>query len=549
MDKICLYVKTIKHLKLRQIVYQLRSRLVTPRLKLSKISTLCVRAEHSKSETFRFSPRWTGGEFDIRHKTFEFIGQKLTFGTSVRWGEEKFGGLWLDHLHYFRYLELVPKNRDNVRFVIELLKQWKGCREDVAKAFWPPYNASERAFCISRWYLENQNFLSYAESEFVLNIISQDIDFVSRNLELNLDGNHLLKNIAAVYWGTALFEVSAEHKWVKCVERYYDSIVNEQILPDGLHYEKSFIYHQLALIDFLDILAIHPDVESVNYRKLYNLTRKMAIAHQVLLHPQGRPCLFNDSSLNLSSSPSKVKEHYQLVFGQLKDITALEASGYYKLADDNMCVIVDAGNIGPDCQMGHAHSDMLHFELSWLGIPVLIEAGTSSYYSERRSYERSTKGHNTAIINDKSQSKNWGSFRVAERGRCNIIGKEVEEGYVRLSAQHNGYLKDSGIIHRRDFTYSNESLVIEDSFIGRRVDCVDIKINFHFSKYCSVDIVSDTYALVNLDGDHTLSFYVSDGSMHIEDMQYSENYNELIDGVLLVLSNIKGFVKTKISIV
>lgn len=548
MDKLGLYIKTVRHLKLRQIVHQVQRRLVKPRLKLHKKNTLCVRAEHAKN-TFKFPPRWTGGEFDIKHKTFEFIGRKVTFGASLSWGEEKFGGLWLDHLHYFRYLELVPKNIDGVRFVFELLKEWKRSREDVSKAFWPPYNASERAFCISRWYLENQSLLSQAETEFILSIVSQDIDFVSENLELNLDGNHLLKNIAVVYWGTALFDVSAEHKWVRCVERYYDSIVKEQILFDGLHYEKSFIYHQLALIDFLDILAIHPNVESTTYQKLYDLTKKMAIAHQMLLHPLGKPCLFNDSSLNLSSSPSKVKEHYQSVFGRLDEIRILEASGYYKLADDNMCVFVDAGNIGPDCQMGHAHSDMLHFELSWLGIPVLIEAGTSSYYSERRSYERSTKGHNTATINDKSQANNWGSFRVAERGRCSVIGKDFQEGYGRLSAKHDAYLRDLGLIHQRDFTYSNESLTIVDNFSGSNTDSAEIRINFHFSKYCSVEILTDTHAIVSLNSGQNLSLHVSNGSIHIEKMQYSEKYNELMDGTLLVLSNIEGSVETRISLV
>lgn len=538
------YFSSVRHLKPRQIYYQLMSRIKSTDIKFKDVSlppiSICI--EH---RTFDFVPRWTGGKFDIQGKVFEFIELEVKFPDVVDWNEERHGGLWLDHLHYFRYLEKLPSTADSVRLAINLIRDWHKNRRSARKAYWPPYNASERIFCMSRWFITNYHLLSENDKEFLLSVIYHDIDFVCDNLEFKLDGNHLLKNISSVKWGTLFFDIDINHKWKRCIRKHYREIILEQILPDGLHYEKSFIYHQLALIDFLDLLALDSNKNSDDYIFLYNNVKKMASAHEMLIHPGGSACMFNDSPLNLSSSPIEVLNHSKKLLGCIPKVKVLPDSGYFNLADSDMYIVMDAGSLGPDNQMGHSHSDMLHFELSWKGTSVLIEAGTSSYYCpDRRPYERSTVGHNTATVEGDSQAVNWGNFRVARRGKCLLKYQCIKQDFGEVIAAHDGFEQKHRIVHNRQAKYDGSSFIIADSFIGLATKKKKIQLNYHFADSCSVDLIDKSNAIISINGENVLRVSISKGNLAIKPMEYALKYNKLRVGTLLSIADIDEHVET-----
>jgi uncharacterized heparinase superfamily protein len=119
---------------------------------------------------------------------------------------------------------------------------------------------------------------------------------------------------------------------------------------------------------------------------------------------------------------------------------------------------MDCGNIGPDYQPGHAHSDTFNFELIKKGIPVFVDTGISTYEKDSiRKFERSTESHNTVVINNEDQSKVWGGFRVANRAK--IIELIEQDNFIMAS--HNGY-KKKNILHTRKFSYERNVVIIED---------------------------------------------------------------------------------------
>ena len=555
MSKILLFFHTVRYLTVRQIFFQLKARVFKSRVNLNKAQALNLRSDlNAVLDLSRgFVPRWTGGEAGSVEGGFEFISETVKYKEGVDWSESRFGGLWLDHLHYFRYLDVLSGTADKVNQGYKLIMSWAIGRLSVNKAFWPPYNASERAFCMGRWLLLNRGLLSEQQISKVTMIIYQDIDFVSQHLEWNLDGNHLLKNISAVWWGCHLFDEAHAKKWQAMVNLHLKSIVSNQVLEDGLHYEKSPLYHQLALIDFVDILSVMP-ADSIDYDYLSSLVMKMYSAFKFLIHPDGLSCMFGDSPANLSAPASEVIRFCDDFIGEPLIPHELPVAGYYQLStDSDFYIIADTGDLGPDEQMGHAHSDMLHFELSFRGKRVLVEGGTSSYYdSIRRPYERSTCAHNTLSLNGASQCQSWSNFRVAQRGHCQVNEHLIQKSKRTLVAQHDGFISTYGVHHRRLFNYQKGVLIVEDfidyCFKNRAARIERIESYLHFSSRCYLKDIDETSILISVDGDE-LYLVIENASFEITSMNYGVGYNQIKKGTCVKMVMKEGTAGAKFSFI
>ena len=69
-------------------------------------------------------------------------------------------------------------------------------------------------------------------------------------------------------------------------------------------------------------------------------------------------------------------------------------------------LFLDVGNIGPDYQPGHAHSDTFNFELIFKNKPIIVDTGISTYEKNNtRQLQRSTFSHNTVMIGNSEQSE------------------------------------------------------------------------------------------------------------------------------------------------
>jgi hypothetical protein len=527
---------TVRHLSTRQILYQIKSRLTRKNIFLKVESPiLCDDIVNVSFKQTNFTPRWTGGSVCLENNTFTFLNLSKSY-RAINWCDDSLGGLWLDHLHYFRFLELFTNNKNCITKSYQLIIDWNANKGSCSKAFWPPYNASERAFCISRWLLLSKEHLDRDQISQILLIVFQDIDFVSRNLEWNLDGNHLLKNLSIIWWGIEIFDKKITTKWEGLLNNNLKKVVEEQILKDGMHYEKSYVYHQIALIDFLDIYSLVQVKSSSNSSSnniLKNLIKKMLLSMEYMTHPDGRGCLFNDSPSNLSSNPVSVIAHARVNMSDntIEDLNHLRESGYIQLKNSHdFYIITDVGNLGPDNQLGHAHSDMLHFEMSYKNYRVLVEGGTSNYYDKkRRPYERSTEAHNSVTINKKSQSTNWSNFRVSHRGHCKVVDYRWSEGMTMLCAEHDGFESKFGIIHRRSFEFKKGVFSVDDILIGQADSSLIVESFLHFSNECDLKF-SKGILTICINGQYHLYMKAYNAEIHIEQMKYASQYNCLISG-------------------
>ena len=114
---------------------------------------------------------------------------------------------------------------------------------------------------------------------------------------------------------------------------------------------------------------------------------------------------------------------------------------------------------------GHAHNDLLSFELQIRGCDIIVDGGSYCYSpsAEWRNRFRSTRAHSTLSIEGEEQN----TFDVSGKDLFSILD-EAEPRIARFTADmlqghHAGY---RGGVHRRTFLLRPGGLVIRDEYEG-----------------------------------------------------------------------------------
>ncbi|GGV40296.1 hypothetical protein GCM10010277_28290 [Streptomyces longisporoflavus] len=147
--------------------------------------------------------------------------------------------------------------------------------------------------------------------------------------------------------------------------------------------------------------------------------------------------------------------------------TARPASRPAHFADAGMTILRGPGEIWCRCDGGphgflsiaaHAHADALSVEVRHDGVDVLADPGTFCYHGqpEWRQYFRSTLGHNTLRLGGGDQSLSGGPFLWTRHARSRVLVADTsgasdasDGGTARWCAEHDGYQREDGAVHRR----------------------------------------------------------------------------------------------------
>ena len=108
---------------------------------------------------------------------------------------------------------------------------------------------------------------------------------------------------------------------------------------------------------------------------------------------------------------------------------------------------------------GHAHADALAITLSFKGSPLLVDAGTGCYTTDRdvRDRLRSTALHNTVVVDDQPQSRPAGPFHWATVATTRVHRWRNNEGFDYFDGEHDGY---EPVVHRRHLLALHGDLVV-----------------------------------------------------------------------------------------
>jgi uncharacterized heparinase superfamily protein len=416
---------------------------------------------------------------------FTFLNRSVDFGREIDWYRPDLDvgtRLWKTHLHEFSYAPALafadvraPSQGHRAR-LFALIDSWSEAspigRPGFALDAW---NSRAVATRLVHW----------AVAGCLLGLRGDDSDgrqfgtaiglhglFLRDNLELDLCGNHLLRDAVGLVFADAL--VGGVPDALDWLERQ----VREQLLPDGCHVEAAPMYHAVCLQDLLEVQLLLGDTAP---GWLADAVRRMGGMLESLQLGDGDLPLLGDGWLG-EVDVGALLDACRAAVGPLPAPAAPERhSGLVRLQRGALRAVVRAGPHGPDYMLGHAHADLLSFELSLGSRRLVSDTGTAGYDpGPQRRHLRSTAAHNTLQIDAVEQLETWGSFRVGRRGRAQVDARGSDGAWDWVSASCDAFQWLRGRPrHARLLAVSERVVLVLDAVMGRGEHEIASRLHLH----------------------------------------------------------------------
>lgn len=374
--------------------------------------------------------------------------------------------LWRYHLYYWDWAWALldeDAGRDARVVFAAIWRSWHAAVAPGRGAAWHPYPAALRAWSFCGLY--RSLIQGGPVDELFRGELAAHAGFLSRNLETDVGGNHLIKNLKALA-GLAVF--FADDDALTRVLRRLRRQLTVQVLSDGGHYERAPAYHCQVLGDLIDIASLLRAAGQEVPAALPEAIMAMRRWLSAVLTPAGEVPLLNDGF------PVSQDLVARLVLGSRPPagpLCLLPETGLARATVGSWHVLADIGSPCPRELPAHAHADTLSCLVHVAGVPLLIDTGTSTYeVGAVRDRERSTGAHNTLEVDRRNSTEVWGAFRAGRRAR--VIGAAARVNasarLVTVEAAHDGYRGIHGQPrHHRRWVISEHELRVDDTVTGR----------------------------------------------------------------------------------
>ena len=176
--------------------------------------------------------------------SFNFLNLEQSFSQdSLDWSFGDYGMLWTYNLNYFDWLHQSGISKEQG---LKTLNQFYAAPAEKNPIILHPYPTSLRiintAKFVSKWGIKE---------DWLYQELLSDLNFLRGRLEYHLLANHLLENAFALYIGGL---VTSQKEFIEKGKKLLVHELKEQVLNDGMHYERSPMYHLIILERLLDAL-------------------------------------------------------------------------------------------------------------------------------------------------------------------------------------------------------------------------------------------------------------------------------------------------------
>lgn len=476
LGKLCLMYNTIRCMKPSQIHSRVKRVLHMPcSLAVKPLQGYSASSLVASPEELDFDPvqmkRFSVDDFC--NGTVCFLHEREQMNWDGAWNKPSQTALWNFNLHYFEFLMPIIRayqesyQQKYLKAVQDSINGWieaNPCKKGGTG--WAAYTISLRLVNWLSCLFWMQGVLEPSFVAHMTDSIHEQYLFLAQHLEKDLLANHYLENLKALIMCALFFQ---DERMLERSLREWKKQCAEQILSDGMHFERSPMYHKIVLEDVLRVAyalrqAGRKDCEVERY-----LQSMLDVAYS-FEHGLERIPLFNDGGNNVAKGLEALALTANRYFGIVpKKKGQMPEAGFYILEQGEWKVIVDAGNPGPTYNPGHAHCEAMSFELYHQGVPVLVNCGTYAYQSNDRAFFRSTAAHNTVMMNGEEQSQYWGAFRMGRRSSTEVLC--ADEHHIVMTMKD--WRKQTVC---RSITLKDNELCIQDQAVGQRL-CAMI----HFS--------------------------------------------------------------------
>ena len=297
------YYFTLKHLKPIQLFGRLRFRLFSPKPSFDPAPPLRGLSGIWLDPARRRASLLGAGLCRFLNETHEITFPEV-------WNSPTLEKLWLYNLHYFDDLNAVDANT-RCLWHKSLIGRWIGENPPGKGNGWEPYPASLRIVNWIKWALAGNSL----EPEWLHSLAVQTRWLVKR-LEIHLLGNHLFANAKALVFAGMFFEGAEASAWLEIGMKILAREIQEQVLADGGQFERSPLYHALALEDLLDLTNLtgaYADAMPGHWHGFVaswpGTVSLMRHWMALMCHPDGEISFFNDAAIGIAPSPAELEEY------------------------------------------------------------------------------------------------------------------------------------------------------------------------------------------------------------------------------------------------
>lgn len=338
--------------------------------------------------------------------------------------------------------------------------------------------------------------------------------------------NHTVADYAGlVYLGVMLPELHQSEHWTETGIAGLCECMRTHTSEDGVDYENSLSYHRLVTEMYLGALVLAEGNGRVFPPEYRSRLERMIEFVMYYTTPDGRAPLVGDSddgrwhvlgdyfgwepsdhrSLLRAGGFVFARPDFTQAGGEsdlaieeaawLAGVAALAdvppshgpptlesrgfpAGGRYVLRHGNHHALVCADDVGTRGFGNHKHNDFLSYELTVNGRATVVDCGSYLYLRDReaRTAFRSTRSHNTLLVDGAEQNEMPDPFRMDPRARVTVREWRTGEHADVFDASHTGYVTlPSSVRHRRRVVFGKEPFawLVVDSLEGEGEHAVE----------------------------------------------------------------------------
>lgn len=338
--------------------------------------------------------------------------------------------------------------------------------------------------------------------------------------------NHYLADLVGLlHLGWMFRDVPAAHDWFDLAHRELEQELQSQVTTDGIDYESSLPYHGLVTEMFFYAMILSERCGrpfSTGYAErlrqmianLARFTRADGTVEPFGDNDDGRVFRLlwrgsrdyrdllslacgHDPELQLPGFTPTPEEAFIGTGSSSRRHAAAAASTWSSdcFVKTGICqmrapgVVLNFFNneVGTAGLGNHKHNDLLSFTLEYDGFPVFVDPGSFVYTAdaEARNQFRSTRAHNTVMIDDQEQNRMVPGllFHLRPDGRPQVTHWQSTDKFDLAVAEHNCYERlDQLVRHRRAVLLLKHPVVIliRDELLGRGEH--EAEFNFHLDR-------------------------------------------------------------------
>jgi len=248
--------------------------------------------------------------------TFAAMGSSRSFDSESFWTDAVDGELFLFHLHGFSGLATYAagaRSAGGDAFWAQVVESWIASESRPRMPSWHPYPTSVRVISWAAGLSAIEGWPEGTRSRIAAELWRQ-ARYLSRCVERDIGGNHLIKNALALAAAGSLFgDAGLRDRGIGLLRLELD----RQLLADGGHEERSTSYHRLVRHDLEDAAALLARAQGAAPAWLERALERAGAWEAAMRGPDGTLALLNDSWEGPSEGAPATEP-----------VTPLAASGY-----------------------------------------------------------------------------------------------------------------------------------------------------------------------------------------------------------------------------